>query len=111
MYEEVSFVLLGGEILGFVGFVGVGCSEFVCVFFGIDMFEVGMVEVLGKLVLLGFVIEVIEVGICLVLEDWKLEGLFFDFFIVENIVVLSFVLIFWYGIVDYSVEFVFVEEV
>ncbi len=109
-HEEVSLALLGGEILGLAGLVGAGRSELARVLFGIDMPEAGTVEVLGKPVPPGSVIEAIEAGICLVPEDRKSEGLFLDFSIAENIAAPSLALISRHGIVDHSAELALAEE-
>jgi len=109
-HETVNLALRGGEILGLAGLVGAGRSELARVLFGVDMPEAGAVEVLGKVVPPGSVIEAIRAGICLVPEDRKSEGLFLDFSVAENIAAPSLASISRYGFVDRDAEMVLAEN-
>lgn len=46
--NDINFMLYCGEILGFAGLMGVGCTELVCVIFGVDSIDSGMLKLNGK---------------------------------------------------------------
>ncbi|MET3616332.1 ribose transport system ATP-binding protein [Rhizobium aquaticum] len=103
-HETVNLALRGGEILGLAGLVGAGRSELARVLFGIVMPDGGTVEVSGKTVPPGSVMEAIKAGVCLVPEDRKSEGLFLDFSVAENIAAPSLSAISRNGFVDRDAE-------
>ncbi|HLP67164.1 MAG TPA: sugar ABC transporter ATP-binding protein [Rhizobium sp.] len=109
-HERVDLALRAGEILGLAGLVGAGRSELARAIFGVDAAEAGTVEVQGKAVPPGSVIEAIKAGICLVPEDRKSEGLFLDFSVAENIAAPSLVAMSRYGLVDRDAEFSLAED-
>lgn len=74
-FENVSFELHAGEILGFAGLVGAGRSEVAVSLFGLDNNSFGNVTVDGKKLKLNNVDDSLENGIVLVPEDRKLQGL------------------------------------
>ncbi len=103
-HETVNLTLRAGEILGLAGLVGAGRSELARVLFGIHMPDGGTVEVSGKTVPPGSVMEAIKAGVCLVPEDRKSEGLFLDFSVAENIAAPSLAAISRHGIVARDAE-------
>ena len=74
-YEDISFQLRRGEILGFVGLVGAGRTELMHSIFGITKPESGQVLLDGKEVHFKSPRDAIENGIAYVTEDRKGEGL------------------------------------
>jgi ribose transport system ATP-binding protein len=102
--EAVDLALRAGEIMGLAGLVGAGRSELARAIFGVDAPEAGTVEVQGKAVPPGSVIEAIKAGICLVPEDRKSEGLFLDFSVAQNIAAPSLATISRHGLVDRDAE-------
>jgi len=76
LIREVSFTLHSGEILGLAGLVGAGRSEIVRVIFGLDPIATGDIYVRGKKVRITRPDEAMALGIGLVPEDRKKEGLF-----------------------------------
>lgn len=74
--KNVSFTLYKGEIVGLAGLVGSGRTEIARVLFGADKNEGGEICVMGKLVQIHSPQEAIRLGIGLVTEDRKAQGLF-----------------------------------
>lgn len=74
-FENVSFTLRAGEVLGFAGLVGAGRSEVAQAIFGLDATATGKVSVRGKALELGSVDAALAAGIGLVPEDRKRQGL------------------------------------
>jgi ABC-type sugar transport system ATPase subunit len=74
-FENVSFDLRAGEILGFAGLVGSGRSEVAKAVFGLDNSAAGTVELLDRPLRLGHVRDAMRRGMGLVPEDRKRQGL------------------------------------
>ncbi len=74
-FEPVSFSLRRGEVLGLAGLVGAGRSEIACALFGLEHDVRGDVYVDGRPVRIGSPREAIRLGIGLVPEDRKRQGL------------------------------------
>jgi len=85
--RDVSFQVHKGEVLGIGGLVGAGRSELMNAVFGLDPRATGNVTADGRAIRLGRPREMIAAGVGYVPEDRKLEGLFFDLSVGENIVV------------------------
>ncbi|MDR1929661.1 MAG: sugar ABC transporter ATP-binding protein [Treponema sp.] len=74
-FENVSFTLRKGEILGFAGLVGAGRTETVMALFGHTKLDSGTIRVCGKTVELKSPSHAVKNQIALVPEDRKLYGL------------------------------------
>lgn len=74
-FEDVSFQLRAGEVLGFFGLVGAGRSEIMRAIFGVDKTLGGCVKVDGKTLKKNSTPAAIEAGIGFCTEDRKKEGL------------------------------------
>ena len=74
-FNNVSFDVHAGEIVGFAGLVGAGRSEIAKAVFGLDPQASGQVELEGEALPLGHVRRTIRRGIGLVPEDRKRQGL------------------------------------
>ncbi len=85
VFQDVSFTLHRGEILGMAGLVGAGRTEVVRAIFGLDPHESGEVFMNGKPVEIKTVSDAIREGIIMLSEDRKLEGLVLIRSIAENI--------------------------
>jgi len=85
--ERVSLTVAPGEVVGIGGLVGSGRSELLDAIFGIDKRATGAVEVLGETVERGRPRSMIAAGVGYVPEDRRLQGLFFDLGIDENMLV------------------------
>lgn len=86
-FEDVSFSLRGGEILGITGLLGSGRTELALALFGSLATNAGTIAVKGQNVALKSVQDAIDAGIALVPEDRLTEGLFLSRSIGENIVI------------------------
>lgn len=75
VFNDVSFNLRKGEILGFAGLVGAGRSEVMRAVFGVDQYDEGSILIEGNEVKIKKASEAIDVGIALVPENRKEEGL------------------------------------
>jgi ABC-type sugar transport system ATPase subunit len=74
-FEEVSFDIRAGEIVGFAGLVGAGRSEIAKAIFGLDKSARGEVLMEGRPVPLGSVRDAMKMRIGLLPEDRKRQGL------------------------------------
>lgn len=86
-FEDVSFELHKGEILGITGQLGSGRTELSMALFGLLKSTAGQVFVEGKEVHIKNVSEAQKLGIALVPEDRLTEGLFLPQSIIRNITV------------------------
>ncbi len=85
LFEDISFNLHRGEILGFFGLIGAGRSEVMESVFGIRKPERGSVTIDGKKVSINNPGDAIELGIGYVPEDRQTEGTILSMNIRENI--------------------------
>lgn len=83
-FENISFKLHRGEILGLVGLVGAGRTETMQALFGITKPESGEVYLKGEKVELKKPVDAINHGIAYVTEDRKGEGLVLPMSIAQN---------------------------
>ena len=74
--KDVSFELHRGEILGFSGLVGAGRSETMQCIFGLTKGSKGEIELEGRKVNIRNAVDAMNLGIAMVPEDRKLEGLY-----------------------------------
>ena len=86
-YQDVSFRLYGGEILGITGLLGSGSAELVQSLFGVIRPNSGTITVHGKPAKIRRVRDAISLGIGYVPADRLTEGLFLSQSIGRNIVV------------------------
>jgi ABC-type sugar transport system ATPase subunit len=84
-FENVSFSLRRGEILGLAGLVGAGRTEISEALFGLDPLAKGEIWVKGKKVRISGPIQAMEEGLGLVPEDRKHHGLVLSLNARENI--------------------------
>ena len=74
-FTDVSFALHAGEVVGLAGLVGAGRSELARAIFGVEPTLRGMIRVRGREVRIRRPPDAIRLGIGLVPEDRKLQGL------------------------------------
>lgn len=84
--KDVSFDLYRGEILGFAGLMGSGRSETVRALFGIDNISQGTVRINGKEISVNNPLDAMKLGLALVPEDRREQGLILDHSVKENMV-------------------------
>jgi ribose transport system ATP-binding protein len=83
--EDISFSVRRGEILGLSGLVGAGRTELARVIYGAEPAESGEILVEGKTVRIKSPQEAIHLGIGLIPEDRKNQGVFLDMDVKWNI--------------------------
>lgn len=83
-FNDVSFEVRKGEILGIAGLVGAGRTELVRAIAGVDPIQSGTVQFQGKDITPKSTRDAIKNGIVLVPEDRKLQGLVLSHSIREN---------------------------
>lgn len=86
--KNVSFKLHRGEILGFAGLVGSGRTEIVRAIFGADKLDSGEIYVDGKKVEIKNPAQAISLGIGMIPEDRKRQGVHLDQSIKSNMTLL-----------------------
>jgi len=84
VFENISFTVHRGEVVGIGGLVGAGRTEVARAIFGADPIDSGEILVNGKLVHPRSPREAIELGIGLVPEDRKSLGLILNMAVREN---------------------------
>ena len=88
-YDDISFELHKGEILGFVGLVGAGRTELMHSIFGMSKPDSGTITYEEKQVHFKSPKEAIKNGIAYVTEDRKGEGLILPMSVAKNITLAS----------------------
>ena len=88
-FTDVSLTVCAGEIVGVAGLVGAGRTETVCAAFGIDRYTSGEVSVGGGRLRKGSPAKANRMGMCLLPEDRKAQGLALPLSIRENMSVSS----------------------
>jgi ABC-type sugar transport system ATPase subunit len=74
-FQDISFDIRAGEIVGFAGLVGAGRSEIAKAIFGLDRTARGAVQVGGEPLRLGSVKDAMHKGVGFLPEDRKRQGL------------------------------------
>lgn len=103
-FRDVSFQLHKGEILGLFGLVGSGRTDIVRCIFGAEIFESGEVRVDGKKVEIKRPADAIKLGISLLPEDRKRQGLALALDVSVNTNLASYDLISKTGIINLNME-------
>ncbi|HET6705390.1 sugar ABC transporter ATP-binding protein [Amycolatopsis sp.] len=88
-FENVSFTVHAGEVVGIAGLVGSGRSELLETIFGARKADRGTVAVAGKTVRPGDVLAAVKAGIGLAPEERKSQGLLLDLPVVHNVTLAS----------------------
>ncbi|MGH1561397.1 sugar ABC transporter ATP-binding protein [Mumia sp. DW29H23] len=88
-FEDVSFEVRPGEIVGFAGLVGAGRSEIVETVYGARRADHGSVTVDGKRLRAGSVDAAVSAGLGLCPEERKSQGLVLDEAVYRNISLAS----------------------
>jgi len=102
--KDVQLTLRKGEILGLVGLVGSGRTELVRALFGADKVSKKTVFIDGKLVEIKNPIDAIKLGLALVPEDRKHQGLLLGFPVEQNISLAVLKRLTTYGFINTSEE-------
>lgn len=84
LFENVSFNVRAGEVVGFSGLMGAGRTEIMRSIFGLDKLDSGEIVLKGKKINIRRPEDAVRHGIGFITEDRKDEGLVLDFSIREN---------------------------
>lgn len=82
--HNINLEVRAGEVLGVAGLVGAGRTEVARVIFGADQIDSGEILLDGKPVDIGSPMDAIDLGIGLVTEDRKAQGLVLGMAVREN---------------------------
>jgi rhamnose transport system ATP-binding protein len=85
VFHDISFTVRSGEIVGLAGLVGAGRSEVVRALFGVDPYQSGRVSLGGKEVPSRNPSAAMDLGLALVPEDRRKQGLVIDATVSQNI--------------------------
>lgn len=88
-FQDVSFTLRKGEILGFAGLLGAGRTEVARAVFGADPVDEGEIFVNGRRVEIQSPADAVRLGIGYLPEDRKRHGLMLDLDVETNIIVAT----------------------
>ncbi len=88
-FEDISFDVRKGEILGFSGLMGSGRTEIMHALFGSTRYKSGEIRIDNKKVNIRSPIDAKKFGIGFITEDRKNEGLILDFDVKENFIIPS----------------------
>ena len=86
-FDDVSFSLHKGEILGITGLLGSGRTELALSLFGVKKADSGKIRINGKEVVIGSVTAAMDNKIGYVPEDRLTEGLFLPRSIGDNVII------------------------
>ncbi len=109
-FEDVSFSVRKGEVVGFFGLVGAGRSEIMRAIFGVDKYDAGEVIVDGKKLHGGDPVKAIRAGIGFCTEDRKKEGLALRLSILLNMTLVRLPFLARLGFVDRAAQRSAAEE-
>lgn len=84
-FEDVSFTVRRGEIVGLFGLVGAGRTEVARAIAGADPYSSGDIEVFGRRLQIRNPYEAVRAGIAFLTEDRKQEGLVLIHDLVDNV--------------------------
>ena len=100
VFEDISFTVRKGEVVGFFGLVGAGRSEIMRAVFGVDKYDSGEVLVDGKKLRGGDPAGAIRSGIGFCTEDRKKEGLALRLSILLNMTLVRLPLLAKLGVIN-----------
>jgi len=85
--KDVSFTLYKGEVLGLTGLIGAGRSELLQTIFGVNRKKSGTIKINGKQVEINNARQAMDIGIALIPEGRKIQGLFLELSVADNMIV------------------------
>lgn len=89
VFDDISFSVRKGEILGVAGLMGAGRTEIMRAIFGVDPHQSGKLYLNGKEITIKKPLDAIKQGFGFITENRKTEGLILDFSIERNIALPS----------------------
>jgi ABC-type sugar transport system ATPase subunit len=84
-FQDISFSVRAGEVVGIAGLVGAGRSDIAKALFGLDPVASGRIAVAGKRIPLGSTAAGMRAGLGFVPEDRKRQGLVMSLTALENL--------------------------
>jgi ribose transport system ATP-binding protein len=109
MFENVSFSVKSGEVVGVAGLMGAGRTEIMRALFGLDKLDSGEIWLDGKKAAIKNPSEAVKLGIGFITEDRKTEGLVLDFSIRDNMALPNLTSFSKKGFIDDKTENEFVD--
>lgn len=103
-FDDISFDVRSGEILGFFGLVGSGRTEIMRAIFGADNFDEGELVLNGEKCKIKGPDDAIRQGVGFLPEDRKNQGLTLDMSVKENVNLASYKDISRFGFIDLPKE-------
>ena len=100
VFQDISFSVRKGEVVGFFGLVGAGRSEIMRAIFGVDKYQSGEVILDGKKLRGGDPAAAIRAGIGFCTEDRKKEGLALKLSILLNMTLVRLPLLSKLGVIN-----------
>lgn len=97
-FQDISFSLYRGEILGITGLMGAGKTELARILFGIDPFKKGQILLDNKTIKSKTSTDALKMGIGLVPEDRQRQGLLTNRPLIENLSICSLDLLSHFGV-------------
>lgn len=88
-FSKINLKVLKGEIVGVAGLIGSGRTEVLRGIFGAEPFETGRMLVKGKVVQIKYPRQAIALGIGLIPEDRRLQGVMLKKSVSDNITLTS----------------------
>ncbi len=110
VFDNISFSVRKGEILGVAGLMGAGRTEIMRAIFGVDPHQSGKLYLNGKEIHIHKPLDAIHHGFGFITENRKTEGLILDFSIEKNIALPSESHLAKSGVINAKKEFAFSEE-
>lgn len=104
LFNDISFSLHKGEVLGIAGLVGAGRTEIVRAIFGADKLEKGELFINGQKVMIHSPSDSIRHKMALLTEDRKQQGLILQRSVAENITVAGLRRLSPHGIMHFNEE-------
>ena len=89
VFENVSFQIRAGEIVGFAGLVGAGRSEVMRAIFGLDPLDAGEIYLYGQKIDIRNPREAIANKLVLLTEERKKDGLFLTHSVLHNMILAN----------------------
>jgi ABC-type sugar transport system ATPase subunit len=99
-FENVSFDVRAGEIVGMFGLVGSGRTEIAKAIFGAEPAQAGTVRLAGREAALATPAQAVRNGVAMLTEDRKGDGLALDVSVIDNAGLASFPRYTRLGIID-----------
>ncbi|MEC3607869.1 sugar ABC transporter ATP-binding protein [Bacillus glycinifermentans] len=109
LFENISFHVRTGEIVGVSGLMGAGRTEIMRAIFGLDPLDAGSILIGGKKAVIKTPSDAVQKGIGLITENRKDEGLVLDASIRENIALPNLASFSPKGWIDHKSEQQFVD--